>query len=626
MEMNEIQEFIKKIELFKDLTENELVLFAELFEKIEVQHAQNIFTENSPATEFYIVFEGKVELLKRISATEKRRISNFTKYDFFGEISLVSETVHSTSAKSISDVVLLKLNRDNFVNLFDIDGKVGYKILSKISTLISRRMRQANYKVLNVSTQYESGNTRKEKDSLGDKKVPIDFYFGIYTSRSAEIFNLSGLNISYYHHFIDAIASFKIAAAKTNEELGLIENEVANAIVQVGMEIRNGKLHNQFVTDMYQGGSGILTMMNANEVFANRTLEILEHKKGEYKYCDPIEHVNLSQSLYDSYSASAKIGLYNNNRKLVIAVNDLVSSFKEKISDFDEVIKIGRVNMQDASPMTMGQTFELFASSLEVELMRLNTSVFSFLEIKLGGKSIDFSLNSDSDFSKKLVKHLKEVCDIDIKLSSNSYEDNQDIWEYIQYSSSIKRLAIKLSKICNDIRLMASGPRTGINELKLPNILPSLNNKLGKNDTSVIDMVTQISFKVIANDQAITMASEAGDLEFNAMEPLIVQCLYESVELLRNAVLIMRTYCISGIQANKEGCKSELLNSISLISLMRNKLDEKICNSLVDDALKNNKSIYNLILENNYLTEEEIEELLTPTNIKNAQKSTIIKK
>ena len=173
---------------------------------------------------------------------------------------------------------------------------------------------------------------------------------------------------------------------------------------------------------------------------------------------------------------------------------------------------------------------------------------------------------------------------------------------------------------------MASGPRTGINELKLPNILPSLNNKLGKNDTSVIDMVTQISFKVIANDQAITMASEAGDLEFNAMEPLIVQCLYESIELLRNAVLILRTYCISGIQANKEGCKTELLNSVSLISLLRNHLDEKTCNDLIDEALKNNKSIYNLIIENKYLTEKEIEEFLTPANIKNAQKSTIIKK
>ncbi len=275
MEITDIQKFIKNVELFKELNNNEIAIFSDLFEVIEIPHAQNIFTENSPASDFYLLFDGKVELFKRISNVEKRRISSFNKFDFFGENSLVSDTVHSTSAKTVTDSILLKLNREVFINLFEKNGKLGYKIMSNISSLIARRMRQANMKVYNVSSQYESGNTRREKDSIGDKKVPNDFYFGLFTVRSAEIFNLSGLNISYYHHFIDALASFKMAAAKTNAELGLIDEDIANAIIQVGTEIKNGKLQNQFVTDMYQGGSGIATMMNSNEVFANRALEFL---------------------------------------------------------------------------------------------------------------------------------------------------------------------------------------------------------------------------------------------------------------------------------------------------------------------------------------------------------------
>jgi len=615
MDKSIIQSFLKRIELFKDLKDNQL---QSVVDKITVENFpkdKNVFSENNTRENLSIIYEGEVELFKTTPYGGEKRLSIFGKYDFLGEGALMDDSPHSTTARATVDSIILRLSRDKFKELMVDHNDVAMDILSKIARVISRRMSSANTRSVNLAAQYQSGRTRSEHDLLGDREVPNEVYYGVQTLRAIENFNISGLTLNFHPVIIQALAMVKMAAAKTNNELGLLSKPVTDAIVQACNEIINGKLHTHFIVDMIQGGAGTSTNMNANEVIANRALEILGYEKGEYKYCHPNNHVNLSQSTNDAYPSSVKIALILANEKLIEVLKELTQSFHIKAQKFSQIIKMGRTQLQDAVPMTLGQEFEAYAVTLEEEVERLEQNAKLFLEVNMGATAIGTGINSHPDYSKKVVAHLKEITNMEIVLAGNLVEATQDTGAFVMYSSAVKRLAIKLSKICNDLRLLSSGPRTGINEINLPPMQPGSSIMPGKINPVIPEVVNQIAFKVIGNDLTVTLAAEAGQLQLNVFEPVIVESLFESIEMLKNGMITLKQKCVDGITANEDRCRSLVENSIGLVTALNPVLGYERSTQLAKEALEKNKGVYELVLEKKLMSKEELDELLKPENM-----------
>ena len=615
MESNIRCEFLKKIELFKGFEDDELKLICSGLEEKTYEPGTIIFNENNPRKTLFLIYEGDVELFKKTPFGEEKRLTFFSKYDFIGEGALMDDSPHSTSAKALLQTSMLTLSREKFNTLFKDHNDVAVKILSRIAKVISRRMRQANTRVINIAAQYQSGRTRGEHDLLGDREVPHEYYYGIQTLRGLENFNISGITLSFYPVLIEALAMVKMASAKANFELGLLSEPIATAIEQACAEIINGKYHSHFVVDMIQGGAGTSTNMNANEVIANRALEILGYEKGEYKYCHPNNHVNLSQSTNDAYPTAVKIALYNANKKLIDVLKTLIDSFRAKGKEFSHVIKMGRTQLQDAVPMTLGQEFEAYAATLGEEIQRLEQNSKLLLEVNMGATAIGTGINADPDYSEKVIKHLRDITKMDIVLADNLVEATQDTGAFVIFSSAVKRLAVKLSKVSNDLRLMSSGPRTGFNEINLPPMQPGSSIMPGKVNPVIPEVVNQIAFKVIGNDLTVTLAAEAGQLELNVMEPVIVQSLFESMEMLKNGMSTLKHRCIDGITANEERCRQLVENSIGLVTALNPYLGYEQSTLLAKEALETNRGVYELVLEKNLMSKEELDKILAPENM-----------
>lgn len=612
---SDLKDFFRKIVLFKDLTDDELVQVAALANENDYKAGQIIHAENGPRIGVYLILEGEIELFKKTPFGDEKRLSYFTRYDFLGEGSLLNDTPHSTSARAITDTHGVSISRSGLDELFVSNPSTAVKIIRRVSRVISRRMSQANLRVINASAAYTSGRTREEHDLLGDRDVPYEAYYGVQTLRAIENFNISGINLTFYPHFIEGLAEVKMAAAKANHELGLLSTPVANAIVEACQNIVNGRYHRHFVVDMIQGGAGTSTNMNANEVIANRALEILGHEKGDYKYVHPNNHVNLSQSTNDAYPTAIHLAIIKSNDKLVTLLNDLVGSFKQKAEEFAHILKMGRTQLQDAVPMTLGQTFEAYAVTLAEEVHRLNQNAALFLEVNMGATAIGTGINADPDYSEKVVKYMREITGLDIKLAANLVEATQDTGAFIMYSSAVKRLAIKLSKISNDLRLLSSGPRAGFNEINLPPMQPGSSIMPGKVNPVIPEVVNQIAFKVIGNDLTVNLAAEAGQLELNVMEPIIVQSIFESTEMLKNGMTTFRFRCIDGITANEEVCRAQVENSIGLVTALNPILGYEASSALAKEALKTHRGVYELVLEKGLMSQSELDEALRPENM-----------
>ncbi|HZJ74914.1 MAG TPA: aspartate ammonia-lyase, partial [Perlabentimonas sp.] len=380
-------------------------------------------------------------------------------------------------------------------------------------------------------------------------------------------------------------------------------------------DIKNGKFHNHFAVDMIQGGAGTSTNMNANEVIANRALEIMGYEKGQYEFCHPNSHVNLSQSTNDAYPTAVKIALIHSNQKLVDVLRILVDSFRRKADEFAHVIKMGRTQLQDAVPMTLGQVFEAYAATLTEEEERLNQNAKLFLEVNMGATAIGTGINSEPEYSEKVMKHLKRISGLDVTLASNLVEATQDTGAFVMYSSAVKRLAVKLSKICNDLRLLSSGPRAGLNEINLPPMQPGSSIMPGKVNPVIPEVVNQIAFKVIGNDLTVTMAVEGGQLELNVFEPIIVQSMFESIEMLKNGMNTLKYRCIDGITANVEHCRNLVFGSIGLVTALNPVIGYEKSTVIAKEALKTGRSVYDLVLEKKILSKEQIDKILAPENM-----------
>ncbi|MBA5246612.1 aspartate ammonia-lyase [Marnyiella aurantia] len=458
-------------------------------------------------------------------------------------------------------------------------------------------------------------NYRKESDLLGELSVPANAYYGVQTQRAIENFKISGQLLSSYPEFIRGLAFVKKAAAKTNYELGLLDEQLYNKIAEVCDELLEGQLHDQFPIDMIQGGAGTSVNMNANEVIANRVLEKLGKPRGDYQYCSPNDHINLSQSTNDAYPTAIKLALIQMNQKLVEKVKTTVAAFRAKGTEFQDVLKMGRTQLQDAVPMTLGQEFEAFAANLQEDIEKLNNNAKLFVEVNMGATAIGTGLNAPLGYANLCAKNLAQITGFPIVSAPNLVEATPDTGSYVIYSSATKRLAVKLSKICNDLRLLSSGPRAGFFEINLPPMQPGSSIMPGKVNPVIPEVVNQVCYKVIGNDLTVTFAAEAGQLQLNVMEPVLSHAIMENIHFLCNALDTLREKCIIGITANKEVCLNMVRNSIGIVTALNPYIGYKNSTVIAKEALESGRSVYDLVLEHGLLTREKLDDILDPKNM-----------
>ena len=453
---------------------------------------------------------------------------------------------------------------------------------------------------------------RIESDLLGELQVPADAYYGVHTQRALNNYKISTTRMCDYPEYIIAMAYVKMAAAAANTELGVLPKEIGEAIIAACREIVDGKFHDQFPVDMMQGGAGTSVNMNANEVIANRALELMGHRKGEYQYCSPNDHVNCAQSTNDAYPSAFRYTFVRMNKHVEKALGDLIASFRAKGEEFKDIIKMGRTQLQDAVPMTSGQEFNAFANNLAEELANLERNAVLLKEINMGGTAIGTGLNAVPGFAELCTKRMSEFSGDTFEKAPDLVEATPDTGAYVSYSAALKRLAVKLSKICNDLRLMASGPRCGLHEINLPPMAPGSSIMPGKVNPVIPEVTNQVCFKVIGNDTAVTFAAEAGQLQLNVMEPVIAQCILESQTWLINAMNTLRTKCIDGITVNADHCYEMVKHSIGIVTALNPYIGYKTSTKVAKEALETGRSVYDLVLEHGYMTQEKLDEALDP--------------
>ncbi|KJH67372.1 aspartate ammonia-lyase [Chromobacterium violaceum] len=458
-------------------------------------------------------------------------------------------------------------------------------------------------------------STRIEHDLLGNRDVPADAYWGVHTLRAIENFPITGQTIAGYGDLIRALACIKQAAAQANRDLGILDPKLAQAIVDACEEIRAGKLHDQFVVDVIQGGAGTSTNMNANEVIANRALELLGHAKGEYQHLHPNEHVNLCQSTNDVYPTALRLAAFWGVLKLVSRMETLRKAFEDKADEFKDILKMGRTQLQDAVPMTLGQEFQTYAVMLGEDEQRLKEASALMLEINLGATAIGTGITAHPDYARLVCLHLSELVGSQLITAPNLIEATQDCGAFVQLSGVIKRAAVKLSKTCNDLRLLSSGPRAGFGEINLPARQAGSSIMPGKVNPVIPEVVSQVAYEVIGNDVTITMAAEAGQLQLNAFEPVIAYSLFRSAGHLANACDTLTEHCVKGITANRERLRLSVESSIGLVTALNPVIGYEAATRVAAEAHANGSSVADVVLAHGLLTREQLDDILQPETL-----------
>jgi aspartate ammonia-lyase len=461
----------------------------------------------------------------------------------------------------------------------------------------------------------ETAQTRVEHDLLGDRYVPEPAYYGVHTLRALENFPISGIPISEYGELVRALAFVKLAAVKANAELGLIDNRRAEGIALACREIVAGKLREHFVVDVIQGGAGTSTNMNANEVIANRALEILGFVRGEYETLHPNEHVNIGQSTNDVYPTAIKLALQFYIDTLLKSMAYLREAFAAKAEEFRGVLKMGRTQLQDAVPMTLGQEFSTYAVMLEEDEARLAEARLLLLEINLGATAIGTGITAHPDYAAAVCRHLREDTGFNFLTAANLVEATQDCGAFVQLSGVLKRIAVKLSKTCNDLRLLSSGPRCGLAEIQLPPMQAGSSIMPGKVNPVIPEVVNQIAFEVIGNDLTVTMAAEAGQLQLNAFEPIIAHSLFKSIQHLAAGCTTLADRCVRGIVANHEQLRASVERSIGVVTALNPYIGYANATQIAREALETGARVYDLVLSRGLLSRANLDRILDPLSL-----------
>lgn len=452
--------------------------------------------------------------------------------------------------------------------------------------------------------------TRIEHDLLGNLEVPSDAYWGVHTARAKANFPISGVPIGHYRSLIQALAQVKIAAAMANERVGVLDSKLAEAIVAAGREVESGDFDREFIVDAIQGGAGTSTNMNANEVLANRALEILGHSKGDYHHLHPLNHVNMSQSTNDVYPTALKLATVLEIQNLIAALSYLSSAFRAKADEFKSVVKMGRTQLQEAVPMTLGQEFATFARMIDEDVQRLREVIPLLCEINLGGTAIGTQLNAPVGYAQAASEILREMTNLPIVVAEDMVEATQDSGVFVMVSGVIKRVAVKLSKTSNDLRLLSSGPRAGFAEINLPPMQAGSSIMPGKVNPVIPEVVNQIAFAVVGNDMTITMAAEAGQLQLNAFEPIICRALMMSLSQLTAGCYTLADRCVVGITANVDRLRASVENSIGLVTALSPIIGYENATMVAKLAAAENKTVREVVLQTGVMTAQEFDAVL----------------
>ena len=458
--------------------------------------------------------------------------------------------------------------------------------------------------------------TRTEEDLLGAREVPLEAYWGIHTLRAMENFQISGSVVGDEEAFVRGMVQVKKASALANSDLGALDPEVAGAIVWACDQVLVAeRCLDQFPVDQFQGGAGTSVNMNTNEVIANLALEYLGYAKGRYDIINPNDHVNKSQSTNDAYPTGFRLGLFALVGSLIEELERLIAAMRAKGVELVHVLKMGRTQLQDAVPMSLGQEFEAFAVLLEEEVSRLHNNAALLLEVNLGATAIGTGLNTPPDYQSTVVGRLREITGLDIRGAHDLLEATSDTGAYVSMHAAIKRLAVKLSKICNDLRLLSSGPRAGLGEIRLPERQAGSSIMPAKVNPVIPEVVNQVCFKIMGNDVALTFAAEAGQLQLNVMEPVIAQAIFESINLLTRGMSTLRELCVVGIEANEEVCRRNVLDSIGIVTYLNPVIGHHNGDLVGRECARSGRSVREVVLEMGLLEESVLDEILSPENL-----------
>ena len=611
--MPSLQDQLKSVPFFAGFADQLLWNLARTATPASFAEGDTMFTAGDARSFFAVILSGSVaiELAHDGAVT---RLATLGAGEVVGEGILLDDTHHGTTARALAPIEAVLFRMKDLAPLLKNTPQLHAALLSRAARAIAQRLKGASATLSGQSRAvgFGGGGTRREHDLLGERDVSADVLYGVQTLRALENFPITGVPLREFPALVVALAQVKEAAALANRDLGLLDADVADAIVTASRELQAGRHHEHFLVDMIQGGAGTSTNMNANEVIANRALELLGKQRGDYDHCHPNNHVNRSQSTNDVYPTAVKLSLHASISGLREAMGELVGSFLVKGEEFGQLLKMGRTQLQDAVPMTLGQEFAAFGHTIAEDIDRLGEAQALIREINMGATAIGTRLNAPAGYPESVRAHLSTITGLTLITAPDLVEATSDTGAFVQLSGVLKRCAVKLSKICNDLRLLSSGPRAGFGEINLPPMQPGSSIMPGKVNPVIPEAVNQVCFDVVGGDMTVTMAAEGGQLQLNVFEPIIAFRLLQNIRTLTAAVQILRTKCVVGITANPDRLREFVERSVGIVTALVPVIGYEACTSVAKEALSSGRGVYELVLERKLLTREQLDEALDP--------------
>ena len=611
--MTSISEQLRAAPFLQGLTDTHIWHLARHVTAVEFAKGEMLFSEGDERRFFAIIMSGSVAIEKREGASSVR-LATLGAGEAIGEGLLLDETRHGTDGRAIEPTAALRMDGEQVRKLVNEQPQVYAALVARAARSISQRLRAVDATLVGRGRTIGFGGSarRKEKDLLGEREVPGEALYGVQTMRAAENFPITGIALREFPELIAALAAVKEAAALANRELGLLDPPIADALVKAARELREGAHHEHFIVDMVQGGAGTSTNMNVNEVLANRALEILGRERGDYTRVHPNTHVNLHQSTNDVYPTAVKIALHQVIESLRAAMKSLADAFLEKGKEFAPHVKMGRTQLQDAVPMTLGQEFRAFGHTILEDVDRLAEAQALIREMNMGATAIGTGITAPRGYADAVRRHLSEVTGLAMITAPDLVEATMDTGAFVQLSGVLKRCAVKLSKICDDLRLLSSGPRAGFNEINLPPMQPGSSIMPGKVNPVIPEVVNQVCFDVIGADVTVTMAASAGQLQLNVFEPIIAFRLLSSIAELRQACVVLKERCVEGITANPDRMRAFVEGSIGIVTALLPAIGYDRATEVAKAALESGRGVYEIVLERKLMTREALDRALSP--------------
>ena len=609
----EIRAQLRVIRFLDGLTDGDYHFLSSRIDPVTYESDTLIFQEGGKRELFALITEGSVAIEKNAGA-QPVRLTTFGAGQAIGEGLLLDDTSHGTSARTLEPTRVLVIRLSHLQEIIRERPTLYAALVARAARSISERLKATDATLVKRGRTlgFGANRTRVEHDLLGAREVPDDALYGVQTLRALENFPISNIPLRDFPALIQALAAVKEAAALTNQELGILDPEVAEPMIRAAREIRAGRHHEHFLVDMYQGGAGTSTNMNTNEVIANRALELLGKKRGDYDTIHPNTHVNLSQSTNDVYPTAVKLALHLSIESLRTAMRELAEAFLAKGEEFQGLLKMGRTQLQDAVPMTLGQEFSAFGHTILEDVDRLGEAQALIRETNMGATAIGTGITAPPGYAERVRRHLSAISGLELITAPDLVEATADTGAFVQLSGVMKRCAVKLSKICNDLRLLSSGPRAGLGEINLPAMQPGSSIMPGKVNPVIPELVNQVCFDVIGGDVTVTLAAEAGQLQLNVFEPIIALRLLHGLETLRNANVVLRERCVAGITANPDRMRWFVEHSVGIVTALVPVIGYETSSEIAKEALATGRGVYEIVQDRGLMTRDELDRLLNP--------------